>query len=177
MQEEELIAGLRAKDRKTTVYLYDKYARALFAVISRIVFDKEIAEEVFHDSFVKITKKIESYDESKGRLYTWMANICRNSAIDKLRSKELSQSGKTNTIDDFVYEMESQSGTQEHIDGIGVRELMSDLNDEQKFIVEYIYFKGYTHSEVSEEFEIPLGTVKSRVRAAIQVLKKNVARI
>jgi len=73
--------------------------------------------------------------------------------------------------------MESQSGTQEQIDGIGVKELMIDLNDDQKFIVEYIYFKGYTHSEVSEEFEIPLGTVKSRVRAAIQVLKKNVARI
>ncbi|WP_192348432.1 RNA polymerase sigma factor [Algoriphagus sp. Y33] len=177
MQEEQLIAGLRAKDRKTTEYLYDKYSRALYAVISRIIFDKDIAEEVFHDSFVKITRKIDHYDESKGRLYTWMANICRNSAIDKLRSKEISQSGKTNTIDDFVYGMESQSGTQEQIDGIGVRELMIDLNDDQKFIVEYIYFKGYTHSEVSEEFEIPLGTVKSRVRAAIQVLKKNVARI
>ena len=177
MEEVQLIAGLRAKDRKTTEYLYDKYSRALYAVISRIVFDKDIAEEVFHDSFVKITRKIERYDESKGRLYTWMANICRNSAIDKLRSKEISQSGKTNTIDDFVYGMESQSGTQEQIDGIGVKELMIDLNDDQKFIVEYIYFKGYTHSEVSEEFDIPLGTVKSRVRAAIQVLKKNVARI
>ncbi|RAI84675.1 RNA polymerase sigma factor [Algoriphagus yeomjeoni] len=177
MEEVQLIAGLRAKDRKTTEYLYDKYSRALFAVISRIVFDKDIAEEVFHDSFVKITRKIDHYDESKGRLYTWMANICRNSAIDKLRSKEISQSGKTNTIDDFVYGMESQSGTQEQIDGIGVKELMIELNDDQKFIVEYIYFKGYTHSEVSEEFDIPLGTVKSRVRAAIQVLKKNVARI
>ncbi|MCE7055779.1 sigma-70 family RNA polymerase sigma factor [Algoriphagus sp. AGSA1] len=177
MQEEQLIAGLRAKDRKTTEYLYDKYSRALYAVISRIIFDKDIAEEIFHDSFVKIIRKIDHYDESKGRLYTWMANICRNSAIDKLRSKEISQSGKTNTIDDFVYGMESQSGTQEQIDGIGVRELMIDLNDDQKFIVEYIYFKGYTHSEISEEFEIPLGTVKSRVRAAIQVLKKNVARI
>ncbi|MFC5624456.1 RNA polymerase sigma factor [Algoriphagus winogradskyi] len=177
MQEEQIIAGLRAKDRKTTEYLYDKYSRALYAVISRIVFDKDIAEEVFHDAFVKITKKIDRYDESKGRLYTWMANICRNSAIDKLRSKEISQSGKTNTIDDFVYGMESQSGTQEQIDGIGVKELMIELNDDQKFIVEYIYFKGYTHSEVSEEFDIPLGTVKSRVRAAIQVLKKNVARI
>ncbi|PZX48434.1 RNA polymerase sigma factor [Algoriphagus chordae] len=177
MEEIQLIAGLRAKDRKTTEYLYDKYSRALFAVISRIVFDKDIAEEVFHDAFVKITKKIDRYDESKGRLYTWMANICRNSAIDKLRSKEISQQTKTNTIDDLVYGMESQSGTQEHIDGIGVKGLLEDLNDDQKFIVEYIYFKGYTHSEISEEFEIPLGTVKSRVRAAIQVLKKNVARI
>ncbi|WP_026968602.1 RNA polymerase sigma factor [Algoriphagus terrigena] len=177
MQEDELIAGLRARERKTTEYLYDKYSRALFAVISRIISDPDIAEEVFHDAFIKITKKIDSYEESKGRLYTWMANICRNSAIDKLRSKEISQTGKTNTIDEFVYGLESQSGTMEQVEAIGVKELMNDLNEDQRFIIEYIYFKGYTHSEVSEEFEIPLGTVKSRVRAAIQVLKKNLDRI
>lgn len=177
MEEEQLIAGLRAKDRKTTDYLYEKYSRALFAVISRIIYDSDIAEEVFHDSFVKIIKKIESYDESKGRLYTWMANICRNSAIDKLRSKEISQSSKTNTIDDFVYGLEGKSGTVEETDAIGVKELMDQLNEDQRFIIEYIYFKGYTHSEVSEEFEIPLGTVKSRIRASLQVLKKNLERI
>ncbi|MGM0946583.1 MAG: RNA polymerase sigma factor [Bacteroidota bacterium] len=173
MEETQLIAGLRSRDRKTVEYLYDKYSTALFGVISRIIPDRDIAEEVFHDAFVKITQKIDFYDESKGRLYTWMANICRNSAIDKLRSKEISQSNKTNTIEDFVYGFESESGTMEHVDGIGVKELMNQLNEDQKFIIEYIYFKGYTHSEISEEFDIPLGTVKSRVRAAIQVLKKN----
>lgn len=146
-------------------------------MISRIIADSDIAEEVFHDAFIKITKKIDSYEESKGRLYTWMANICRNSAIDKLRSKEISQSSKTNTIDDFVYGLESQSGTMEKIEAIGVKELMNDLSEDQRFIIEYIYFKGYTHSEISEEFDIPLGTVKSRVRAALQVLKKNLDRI
>jgi RNA polymerase sigma factor (sigma-70 family) len=173
LEEQQLIAGLRAKDRKTTEYLYEKYSRALFGVISRIIFDKDIAEEVFHDSFVKIIQKIDSYEESKGRLYTWMANICRNSAIDKTRSREISQSNKTNTIDDFVYGLESNSDTLDQVNAIGVKELMNDLNEDQRFIIEYIYFKGYTHSEISEEFDIPLGTVKSRVRAAIQVLKKN----
>ncbi|MFC5191958.1 RNA polymerase sigma factor [Algoriphagus aquatilis] len=177
MQEEDIIAGLRARDRKTTEYLYEKYSRALFAVISRIITDQDIAEEVFHDAFIKITRKIDSYEESKGRLYTWMANICRNSAIDKLRSKEISQTTKTNTIDDFVFGLESQSGTMEQVEAIGVRELMIQLNEDQRFIIEYIYFQGYTHSELSEEFHIPLGTVKSRVRAALQVLKKNLERI
>ena len=86
MQEDEIIAGLKIKDRKTTEYLYEKYSRALFAVILRIISDSDIAEEVFHDSFLKITKKIDSYDESKGRLYTWMAYICRYASIDRLRS-------------------------------------------------------------------------------------------
>ncbi|WP_144603901.1 RNA polymerase sigma factor [Algoriphagus algorifonticola] len=177
MQEEQLIEGLRARDKKTVEYLYEKYSRALLGVIFRIISDQDIAEEVFHDAFIKITRKIDSYEESKGRLYTWMANICRNSAIDKLRSKEISQSSKTNGIDDFVYGLESQSGTEEHVEGIGVKELMNELNEDQKFVIEYIYFKGYTHSEISEEFEIPLGTVKSRVRAALLVLKKNIDRI
>jgi RNA polymerase sigma-70 factor (ECF subfamily) len=177
LQEQEIIAGLRARNRATTEYLYEKYSRALFAVISRIISDQTIAEEVFHDAFIKITRKIDLYDESKGRLYTWMANICRNKAIDKLRSKEISQTTKTNTIDDFVFGLESQSETKDHVDGIGVRELMDQLNTDQKFIIEYIYFQGYTHSEISEEFDIPLGTVKSRVRAALQVLKKNSSRI
>lgn len=177
MEEEQLIAGLRAQNRKTVEYLYDKYSRALFAVISRIITDKDIAEEVFHDAFIKITRKIDSYEESKGRLYTWMANICRNAAIDKTRSKEFSKSSKTNTIDDYVYGLESGSGTSELVDGIGVKELLTDLNEEQRFVIECIYFKGYTHSEISEEFDLPLGTVKSRIRAAINVLKKNLDRI
>ncbi len=177
MEEEQLITGLRAQDRKTIEYLYDKYSRALFAVISRIIIDKDIAEEVFHDAFIKITGKMDSYDSTKGRLYTWMANICRNSAIDKTRSKEFSKGSKTNTIDDYVYGLESESGTSEIVDGIGVRELLNELNEEQRFVTEYIYFKGYTHSEVSEEFEIPLGTVKSRIRAAINILKKNLEKI
>ncbi|MCS4436120.1 RNA polymerase sigma factor [Aquiflexum gelatinilyticum] len=177
MEEPQLIAGLRAKDRKTIEYLYDKYSKALFTVISRIIIDKDIAEEVFHDAFIKITRKIDSYEESKGRLYTWMANICRNAAIDRTRSKEFSNSSKTNTIDDYVYGLESASGTSDLVDAIGVKELLDDLNEEQRFMVECIYFKGYTHSEVSEEFDIPLGTVKSRIRAAINVLKKNLGKI
>ncbi|MDN3205578.1 RNA polymerase sigma factor [Algoriphagus sediminis] len=177
MQEEEILKGLRARDRKTTEYLYEKYSRALFGVIRRMIADEDICEEVFHDAFIKITRKIDQYDESKGRLYTWMVNICRNSAIDKLRSKEISQSTKTETIDHFVFGMKGRYGTLDQVEGIGVKELMELLNEDQKFVIEYIYFKGFTHMEISEEFDIPLGTVKSRVRAAIQVLKKNIERI
>ncbi|SHN15279.1 RNA polymerase sigma-70 factor, ECF subfamily [Cyclobacterium lianum] len=167
-----MIQGLRARDRQVQEYLYEKYSGALFGIICRIIYDADLAEEVFHDAFLKINQKIDSYDPAKGRLYTWMANICRNSAIDKTRSKEFSKSSKTNTIDDYVYAMESGSDTAAAVDGIGVRELMEDLNEEQRFIMECIYFKGYTHTEVAEKYNIPLGTVKSRVRSAINVLKK-----
>ncbi|MDN3668162.1 RNA polymerase sigma factor [Echinicola jeungdonensis] len=177
MKQEQLIAGIKANDRQSIEYLYENYSRALFAVISRIIADKDIAEEVFHDAFVKIVKRIEGYDESKGKIYTWMANVCRNAAIDKTRSKEFSQKRKTNTIDHYVYGLEGQPNTKETVDGIGVKELMGKLNDEQRFVVECVYFKGFTHSEISEEFDIPLGTVKSRIRAALNVLKRNLDHI
>jgi RNA polymerase sigma-70 factor (ECF subfamily) len=171
LEEQALVYGLRARDSKVQEYLYEKYSKALFGVISRIIFDRDIAEEVFHDAFIKIVNKIDNYDESKGRLYTWMANICRNSAIDKTRSKEFSKKSKTNTIDAYVYGMENDAGTAAAVDGIGVKELMDDLNNEQRFVMECIYFKGYTHTEVAEEYSLPLGTVKSRIRSAIKVLK------
>lgn len=106
-----------------------------------------------------------------------MANICRNSAIDKTRSKEYTNKSKTNTIEDYVYRVESESETLDAVYGIGVKELFQGLSEEHRFVIEYIYFKGFTHSEVSEEFDISLGTVKSRIRSAINLLKKNLNKI
>ncbi|MDO8965266.1 RNA polymerase sigma factor [Algoriphagus sp.] len=83
MKEEQIIAGLKAKDRITTEYLYEKYSKALYAVICRIISNRETAEEVFHDSFLYITRKIQAENIYKGQLYTWMANICRKCANDK----------------------------------------------------------------------------------------------
>ncbi len=177
IEEDELVSRLQANERGAVEYLYKKYAGALLGVIGRIITDTDLAEEVFHDAFVKICQKSESYDPSKGRLYTWMANICRNSAIDKTRSKEFSKAGKTNTIDDFVYKIEADNQIESEVDFIGLKETLYVLNEEQRFIIDQIYFQGYTHSEVAEEFGIPLGTVKSRLRAALIVLRKKLGEI
>ncbi|MFN4000477.1 RNA polymerase sigma factor [Algoriphagus sp.] len=80
MQEEQIIAGLQARDRKTTEYLYERYSAPLYAVICKTISDQRLAEEVFHRSFLKITKEIECYNCPKGHLYTWMAWICRSCA-------------------------------------------------------------------------------------------------
>ncbi|MEB2782879.1 sigma factor [Algoriphagus sp. C2-6-M1] len=81
MQKERIIAGLKAKDRMTTEYFYEKYSRPLFAVICRIISDREVAEEVFYTSFIKIMTDIESYEYSKnGPFYAWMAGICRRAS-------------------------------------------------------------------------------------------------
>lgn len=172
INEAELIALLRRKEKMALGYLYDNYSAALFGIILRIVQNEKVAEEVLQDAFMKVWDKIDSYDESKGRLFTWMLNLSRNLAIDKLRSKEIKKVGKTDDIEDNVYHIESSNLIHQSIDGIGVKELLVKLRDEERLILELIYFKGYTQSEVSESQNIPLGTVKTRLRMALINLRK-----
>lgn len=148
-------------------YLYDRYSSALYGVVFRILKREEIAEEVLQDVFLKIWEKIESYDPIKGKLFTWMINIARNQAIDKTRSKENSQGRKTDDIDYLVNKIDIQEHSQLQVDAIGLKEVLLKLTDDQQFIIDHLYLKGYTQSEVAEEFDIPLGTVKTRLRLAM----------
>lgn len=152
-------------------YLYDHYSGALYGVAFRILKKEEIAEEVLQDIFLRIWDKIENYDDSKGKLFTWMINIARNLAIDKTRSKESNNSRKTDDIDYLVNRIDRQENTQLEVDAIGLKEIMMKLSDDQQFIVNQLYLKGYTQSEVAEEFDIPLGTVKTRLRLAMIELR------
>lgn len=139
--------------------------------MSRVIQKEEVAEEVLQDVFLKIWDKIESYDPAKGKLFTWMLNLARNQAIDKTRSKELSKEGKTSGIDNLVNRIEKREFTEQGIDSIGVSDILNVLPKEQKFVVEHLYFKGYSQSELADEFSIPLGTVKTRLRLAMKQLR------
>ena len=169
--ENDLVARLRAKDTSALDYLYDHYSGALNGVVYRIVRSEGIAEEILQDVFLKIWDKIENYDASKGKLFTWMLNIARNQAIDKTRSKEMSKGKKTDDIDNLVNRIDNQESGELAVDAIGLKEVLERLPKEQKFVVEYLYLKGYTQSELAEEFDIPLGTVKTRLRMAMIELR------
>ncbi len=143
----------------------------MYGVIHRILLNENIAEEVLQDVFIKIWDKIDSYDASKGKLFTWMLNIARNQAIDKTRSREISKEKKTKDIDLHVNRIDRSEYVEQKIEGIGVQEVLKSLSEEQRFVVEYLYFKGYTQSELANESGIPLGTVKTRLRAAMQQLR------
>ena len=169
--EVELVRRLRAKDRTALEYLYDHYAAALYGAIFRIIQKESVAEEVLQDVFLKIWDKFEHYDASKGRLFTWLLNIARNQAIDKTRSREISKDRKTSDIQNVVSIIDNKDYIEQRVDGIGVKDILKDLPKDQHFIVEYLYLKGYTQSELAEEFNIPLGTVKTRLRMAMQQLR------
>lgn len=171
ISETDLIARLREKDRSALSYLYDHYSSALYGVISRVVKKEEVAEEVLQDVFLKIWDRFDNYDASKGKLFTWMINIARNQAIDKTRSKEISKESKTTDIENVVHKIDRDDYVEQSIESIGVKDVLRNLTEDQKFVVEHLYFKGYSQSELAEEFNIPLGTVKTRLRLAMQQLR------
>ena len=172
IDQDVLVANLRAKKADAFSYLYDNYSAAIYGSISRIVNDEDVAQEVLQDAFMKFWDKIEQYDASKGRFFTWMVNISRNLAIDKLRSKEMKKVGKTDNIETYVTGIERSKLNHLNVDGIGLKETLTNLRDEEKFILEMVYFKGYTQSEISDEFDIPLGTVKTRLRMGLKNMRK-----
>jgi RNA polymerase sigma-70 factor (ECF subfamily) len=170
--EEELVALLKRKDANAYSLLYDNYSAALFGVISRVVSAEEIAEDILQDVFIKIWKNIENYDASKGRLFTWMLNIARNASIDYSRSKQFKMGTKIQGMDTSVYEVNKKSSTHSNTDFIGVKEEVAKLKEEHRILIDMIYFAGYTQEDTAKELNIPLGTVKTRVRAAIIKLRE-----
>ena len=173
MSEEELVLSLRHREKIAVEALYDMYSASLFGVISRIINDTTIAEDVLQETFVKIWHSFSSYSTEKGRLFTWMVNIARNLAIDKTRSKDFKNQNKNQDIENNVTFIDEQRNTVYKPELMGVKNLVQTLKPEQKLIIELVYFKGYTHVEAAEELGIPLGTIKTRLRMAIQELRKH----
>ena len=168
--EDLLYAELKSKSKKAFEYLYDNYSPALYGVIFNVLKQEEASNDALQEVFVKIWNNFDSYDPQKSRLYTWMLNIARNHSIDKLRSKITADRKDLKKDKDFVEKNSSQP--EPFIEGIGLRKLVDHLEEDQKVVIDLLYFQGYTQVEAAEELNIPLGTVKSRVRIAIHKLRK-----
>ncbi len=168
--EEEIRSMLRHQDERVIPLLYSQYSHILFNVILRIVKYEDLAQDVFQEALMKIWKKGHMYDAKKGSLFTWMVSISRNSAIDATRSKayklrERQIQNETELGEEPLSIAESHEVTQ-------LQEVIKLLPPHQKLLIDLSYFQGYTHEEISKKLDIPLGTVKTRIRSAIKKLRK-----
>lgn len=171
MQEAQIISLLKEKPRDAVKVILDQYGDALFSVALRIVGTKEVAEEIMQDAFVKVWQKAEQYDPEKGRLFTWLIQIVRSTAIDKVRLVKFQRNRKSQSLDSTVYDDVRYSEEMELRD-VGLRKVIGQLDEKYQLIIRLLYLKGYTQSEVTEEYGIPLGTVKSRAKIGIRELRK-----
>jgi len=169
--EQELVSRLLQQDDQAFSYLFDNYSPALFGIINQIVPDKEIATDVLQDVFINIWKKINSYDEAKGRLFTWMLNIARNAAIDKIRSRPYQDSLKNQPLTENVNSTASNRVVNPQINDTGLKKVISKLKEEYRVLIDLSYFQGFTHEEISKLLNLPLGTVKTRIRSALMQLR------
>jgi len=173
LTEEDLVRALKGKETIAIQALYDMYSGALLGVISRIIQQPEVAEDLLQETFIKIWNSADSYDSTKGRLFTWMINLARNLSIDKVRSKDYRNSNKNQDIENNVDFIDSQRKITFNADTLGLRDMVTALKPEFNDVLNMVYFKGYTHVEAAEELNLPLGTVKTRIRMAIMELRKH----
>lgn len=172
--EEELVYLLQQKHQQAFSYLYDNYAPALNGVITRMVEKPELAEDILQEVFVKIWNNFQAYDKSKGRLFTWMVNLTRNHTIDTLRSKGYKKQTKISGDENSVNNIQDGTHSIDKFDAIGVSKQLNNLKPDHRLIIDLAYFKGFTQEEISKQLDIPLGTVKTRMRTAILALRKNI---
>ena len=168
-----LLQRLKDDDGDAFIGLYNHYHRPLFAYILRFIKVPALAEDVLQDVFVKIWQNIQSYDVSKGRLFTWMLNIARNASIDTLRSRTYQNSRKNRSLPDNVDGSGFAQSAEFNVDNIGVKKSLEKLREDHRVLIELAYFKGYTHEEIAEIETIPLGTVKTRLRNALLQLREH----
>ena len=167
--ENHIVELLQERNEKAISLLYENYSDTLYGVAFKVVKDEELAQDVLQESFVKIWKKADSYDPTKAKLFTWLFRITRNTAIDKLRS------GKTKS--DKEIQMDVSDVYKVGIDGVNpdfidMRENLSKLDSKYKIVLEALFFEGMTQQEASEELDIPLGTIKSRLKIGLREMRK-----
>ena len=164
-----LVARLLARDEQALRLLHARYAKSLLAVVVRLVRDEALAQDVLQEAWLKVWLHFASYDAGRGRLFTWLARVCSNHAVDVMRSPRyrFHRQNRSLEVVDAAQVSAPASFQPEHI---GVRELAGQLKPRQREVIDLLYFGGCTQVEAAEELGVPLATVKTRARAAVQAL-------
>ncbi|WP_031529099.1 RNA polymerase sigma factor [Dyadobacter crusticola] len=169
--ETELVALLKAGDNPAFKLLHDRYAPALSEIIHKIIRDEHQVEDIVQDTLLKIWIHIGSYQKEKGTLFTWMLNIARNTAIDRLRTNLKFKNhvgwetvGEADIISLIIANPRlSASELNGYVERLSVK---------QKQVIELIYFQDFSHEYAAAQLGIALGTVKSRVRSALMEIRE-----
>ncbi len=169
--ENQILQMMQNGDKQFLDLLYQEYGAIMYRITLSIVKTKEEAEDVLQDSLVKIWKNAQRFDASKAKLITWLVQIAKNTALDYVKSKANRQSTITDTMADKPV-VAAYGVSHQNEDYIGLREVIEQKLDERdKKIVNMLYFEGYTQQEVSEKLQMPLGSVKTRIRMTVNQLR------
>ena len=167
--ERNIIDLLRERNEKGMELLFDHYGDTLFGVAYKVTKDEDLAKDVVQLSLMKIWDKIDTYNQEKSKLFTWIFRITRNTAIDKLRSVNLKSDQEIQIEVSDVYNVGTESVNPDHLD---LRKHLDALDEKYQVVMEALFFQGMTQQEASEALDMPLGTIKSRLKIGLRELRK-----
>lgn len=160
--------------------LYDRFNKILFGMVYKILRDREETEDLMQEIFVKIWNRADQYDSTRGTVYSFIATLARNRAIDRTRSRVFKNRGKDSYVindDEYSFNLSTENpNPEEKIElterAVEVRKALAKLNVKERQVLYISYFHGLSQSEIAEKIDIPLGTVKYRMRQGMIKLRE-----
>jgi RNA polymerase sigma-70 factor, ECF subfamily len=173
LADEDLISMVEAADADAFATLYDRHSRAAFSLAYRMMGERQAAEDLAQDAFLKVWRSASSYRAERGSVRTWILSIVHNRGIDQIRSHASRRrtQDKIEASTPRSQPSEAFAQTWRNSQRDQVREALDTLPPEQLKILELAYFSGYTHVEISELLRLPLGTVKGRMRLGLKKIR------
>ena len=169
---EDLLAATSRGDREAFKLLYERSSAKLFGVVLRILRNRQKAEDVLQDAYLKIWQKAKTYDPAQGKPITWMSTIARNRAIDIIRSTKPESTLDEPGDEEAVFQLGGQADSEADLSDIeSLRFCLGEMKEDDRNYVLLAYYEGYSREELAERFESPVGTIKTRLRRGLQALR------
>lgn len=173
LADEDLISLVEAGDAEAFAGLYDRHGRSAYSLAYRMMGDRQAAEDLVQDSFIKVWRSAKSYRAERGSVRTWILSITHNRGIDHLRStaRRRRTQDRVERTAETAQQSEAFAETWRNSQRDQIRQALRTLPEEQLKVLELAYYSGYTHAEIAEMLDIPLGTVKGRMRLGMKKIK------
>jgi RNA polymerase sigma-70 factor (ECF subfamily) len=168
----DLMRRIAGRDQQAFMLLYQTHGKAVFSLAYRILQNAALAEEVTQDTFLKVWRQTTHWDPEKGRLKNWLLAIAHFTAIDRLRREKRQPALHPDPIEDSDETMLVGRGDAMWQEGTALRQCLSQLPKEQAALIDLAFYQGMSHSEIASATQLPLGTVKTRLRTGLQRLRE-----
>lgn len=176
-QDVDLVRKVAQGDRTAFGHLFDRYSQLALNLASRVLNERQEAEDVVQEVFLQLWREAASYRQERGKVSSWIVAIARSRAIDKLRSRKARRlfdpAGESEEMQDLAEQLPDPTFRQEDLDNqLLVRKAFGSLAVDQRVAIEMAYYEGMSQSEIAEALREPLGTIKTRIRSGLLKLKQ-----
>jgi len=180
-EDRRIMERMQSGDKSAVSDLYQRYNKVLFGLILTVVKNREEAEDVLQDVFVQAWEKASQFDSTRGNVYSFLVTMARNKAIDRIRSRRYrKEKQEDQIINDFTLDPEDgdfnpEENAELNDRAVRVRRALKNLDEKEREVLYVAYFQGLSQSEIAEQMDIPLGTVKYRMRQGMIKLRDSLS--